>query len=103
MERAAFKFTAEYLEVLGGKDSVMYEEFIVMFTKGLQAARKYATVTITMMEIMMFKVIVFTVLAVLTILAFVLSPTARNTNNHPAPGISTLAVRSWGTNCLRLN
>lgn len=56
MERAAFKFTPEYMEVLGGKDSAMYEEFILMFTKGLVAARKYATVTITMMEIMMFKV-----------------------------------------------
>lgn len=57
MERAAFKCTGEYMEVLGGKDSAMYEEFIVMFIEGLQAARKYATVTITMMEIMMFKVI----------------------------------------------
>lgn len=56
MERAAFKFTAEYLEVLGGKDSPMYEEFIDMFCKGLAAARKYATVTVTMMEIMMFQV-----------------------------------------------
>lgn len=56
MERAAFKFTAEYVEVLGGSDSELYEEFIDMFTKGLAAARKYATVTITMIEIMMFKV-----------------------------------------------
>lgn len=56
MERAAFKFTSEYLEVLGGKDSPMYEEFIEMFCKGLAAARKYATVTITMLEIMMFQV-----------------------------------------------
>ncbi len=56
MERAAFKLTDEYMEVLGGKESPMYEEFIVMFTKGLAAARKYATVTVTMMEIMMFKV-----------------------------------------------
>ncbi|CAN0272613.1 unnamed protein product [Ectocarpus fasciculatus] len=55
MERAAFKFTSEYLEVLGGKDSPMYEEFIEMFCKGLAAARKYATVTITMLEIMMFQ------------------------------------------------
>lgn len=56
MERAAFKFTGEYMDVLGGKDSPMYEEFIVMFCKGLAAARKYATVTVTMMEIMMFQV-----------------------------------------------
>lgn len=56
MERAAFKFTSEYLEVLGGKDSPVYEEFIEMFCKGLAAARKYATVTITMLEIMMFQV-----------------------------------------------
>ncbi|CAM9124180.1 unnamed protein product [Ectocarpus sp. 12 AP-2014] len=55
MERAAFKFTSEYLEVLGGKDSPVYEEFIEMFCKGLAAARKYATVTITMLEIMMFQ------------------------------------------------
>ncbi|CAN0492935.1 unnamed protein product, partial [Laminaria digitata] len=53
MERAAFKFTPEYVEVLGGSDSDLYEEFIDMFTKGLAAARKYATVTITMIEIMM--------------------------------------------------
>lgn len=57
MERAAFKLTAEYVEVLGGKESPMYEEFIQMFSDGLAAARKYATVTITMMEIMMFQVI----------------------------------------------
>lgn len=56
MERAAFKCTREYVEVLGGKDSELYEEFVVMFTKGLAAARKYATVTVTMMEIMMFQV-----------------------------------------------
>ncbi|CAM9609906.1 unnamed protein product [Hapterophycus canaliculatus] len=55
MERAAFKFTAEYVEVLGGKDSPMYEEFVQMFCDGLAAARKYATVTVTMMEIMMFQ------------------------------------------------
>lgn len=56
MERAAFKFTPEYVEVLGGKGSKLYEEFVEMFTKGIMAARKYATVTITMIEIMMFQV-----------------------------------------------
>lgn len=56
MERAAFKFTPEYVEVLGGKGSNLYEEFVEMFTKGIMAARKYAAVTITMIEIMMFQV-----------------------------------------------
>lgn len=57
MERAAFKFTPEYLAVLGGKGSDLYEEFVGMFTKGLLAARKYASVTVTLIEIMMFQVI----------------------------------------------
>lgn len=56
MERAAFKLTPEYLALLGGKGSELYEEFVDMFTKGLLAARKYATITITMIEIMMFQV-----------------------------------------------
>lgn len=56
MERAAFKLTDEYVAVLGGKDSELYEEYVGMFVKGLMAARKYATVTITMLEIMMFQV-----------------------------------------------
>lgn len=56
MERAAFKFTPEYLAVLGGKSSPLYEEFVNLFAKGLAAARKYASVTVTMIEIMMFQV-----------------------------------------------
>ena len=60
MERAAFKFTAEYAEMLGGKGADLYEEFVDMFTKGIFAARKYATVTTNMMEIMMFQVNVCT-------------------------------------------
>lgn len=59
MERAAFKLTPEYVAVLGGKGSELYEEFVGMFTKGLAAARKYATVTVTMIEIMMFQVMMF--------------------------------------------
>lgn len=56
MERAAFKMTAEYRALLGGRGSTLYEEFVDLFTKGIMAARKYATVTITMIEIMMFQV-----------------------------------------------
>lgn len=56
MERAAFKITPEYVAVLGGKGSPLYEEFADLFAKGLAAARKYASVTITMIEIMMFQV-----------------------------------------------
>lgn len=40
-EAAPFKFPAEYLEVLGGLESVHYREFKEQFHAGFEAARKH--------------------------------------------------------------
>ncbi|KAG5183852.1 kinase-like domain-containing protein, partial [Tribonema minus] len=55
MERAHFKLTQEYVDVLGGRDSEMFKYYVEMVGQGLVAARKYATVAITLLEIMMFQ------------------------------------------------
>lgn len=41
VEAAPFKFTAEYLEVLGGIDGAPYTEFKDLFHEGFEAARKH--------------------------------------------------------------
>ena len=40
-ETAPFKFTREYLEILEGEDSQMFEFFVSEFYKGFRVARKY--------------------------------------------------------------
>jgi phosphatidylinositol 4-kinase len=55
MERAPFKLTQEYADVLGGPDSEMFKYYIDMVGKGLIAAKKYSTVAVTLLEIMMFR------------------------------------------------
>ena len=42
-ETAPFKFTREYLEILEGEDSQVFEFFVSEFYKGFLAARKYYT------------------------------------------------------------
>mmetsp|Transcript_9964 Transcript_9964/g.14023 ORF Transcript_9964/g.14023 Transcript_9964/m.14023 type:complete len:1056 (-) Transcript_9964:155-3322(-) len=55
MERASFKLTQEYVDAMGGKKSEVFKYFNEMVAQGLVAARKYASVAITLMEIMMFQ------------------------------------------------
>ncbi|KZS99247.1 kinase-like protein [Sistotremastrum niveocremeum HHB9708] len=51
-EAAPFKFPSEYLEVLGGLDSVHYREFKEQFHAGFEAARKHCGRIITLVELM---------------------------------------------------
>ncbi|KAL3920836.1 MAG: hypothetical protein SGARI_006845, partial [Bacillariaceae sp.] len=55
MERAPFKFTAEYVEVMGGVDDPCYQEFERLFVAGFQAARKNSQIALGLVEIMMHK------------------------------------------------
>lgn len=55
MERAAFKFTQECADVMGGRGSDTYEYFREMFAQGLLSARKFENVAATLIEIMMFR------------------------------------------------
>ncbi|KZV80306.1 kinase-like protein [Exidia glandulosa HHB12029] len=52
VEAAPFKFTAEYLEVLGGIDGAPYNEFKKLFHEGFEAARKHCDRVISIVELM---------------------------------------------------
>jgi phosphatidylinositol kinase/protein kinase (PI-3 family) len=54
-ERAPFKFTHEYLEVMGGTNGACYAEFKRLFVAGFEAARANSQVALGLVEIMMFK------------------------------------------------
>lgn len=54
-ERAPFKFTREYLDVMGGPNSSCYAEFKRLFVAGFEVARANAQVALGLVEIMMFK------------------------------------------------
>lgn len=54
-ERAPFKFTKEYVEVLGGVGSECYKEFERLFVAGIEVARKNSQIALGLVEIMMFK------------------------------------------------
>lgn len=51
-EAAPFKFSSEYIEVLGGVDSPAFLEFRKLFHEGFIAARKHCDRIITMVELM---------------------------------------------------
>ena len=51
-EKAPFKFTKEYLEIMGGKDSLYYQMFKDLMIKGMIACKKYADNFINIAEIM---------------------------------------------------
>ena len=51
-ENAPFKFTKEYLEIMGGKDSLYYQMFKDLMIKGMIACKKYADNFINIAEIM---------------------------------------------------
>lgn len=55
MERAPFKLTAEYVEVMGGANDACYKEFVRLFVEGFKAARKNSQIAVGMVEIMMYK------------------------------------------------
>jgi phosphatidylinositol 4-kinase len=54
-ERAPFKFTKEYVQVLGGVDSDCYKEFERLFVAGFEEARKHSQIALGLVEIMMYK------------------------------------------------
>lgn len=55
MERAPFKLTKEYVEVMGGIKSDCFKEFERLFVAGFEEARKNYQVALGLVEIMMFK------------------------------------------------
>ncbi|KAG7370685.1 phosphatidylinositol 3- and 4-kinase [Nitzschia inconspicua] len=55
MERAPFKFTQEYVEVMGGVNDPCYKEFERLFVEGFKAARKNSQIALGLVEIMMHK------------------------------------------------
>jgi phosphatidylinositol 4-kinase len=55
MERAPFKLTKEYVDVLGGPKSPKYEEFKNLFLSGFRAARESSQIAIGLISIMMYR------------------------------------------------
>jgi phosphatidylinositol 4-kinase len=54
-ERAPFKLTKEYVEVMGGVNSDCYKEFERLFVAGFEEARKNYQIALGLVEIMMFQ------------------------------------------------
>ncbi|KAH7103906.1 kinase-like protein [Auriculariales sp. MPI-PUGE-AT-0066] len=52
VEAAPFKFTAEYLDVLNGIDSLAFKEFKKLFHDGFEAARKHSERLISIVQLM---------------------------------------------------
>jgi phosphatidylinositol kinase/protein kinase (PI-3 family) len=55
MERAPFKFTKEYVEVMGGMKDPCYKEFERLFVEGFKAARANSQIALGLVEIMMYQ------------------------------------------------
>jgi len=55
MERAPFKLTKEYVEVMGGLDSVCFKEYQRLVVEGFKEARKNSQIALGLVEIMMYK------------------------------------------------
>jgi len=55
MEQAPFKFTKEYVDVMGGLSGTCYKEFKALFIKGFVEARKNSLIALGLVEIMMYK------------------------------------------------
>jgi phosphatidylinositol 4-kinase A len=55
MERAAFKLTEEYLEVMDYPNGECYKEFERLFVDGFKAARKNSQIALGLVEIMMYQ------------------------------------------------
>jgi phosphatidylinositol 4-kinase len=54
-ERAPFKLTREYVEVMGGVGSDCYKEFENLFVAGFEECRKNSQIALGLVEIMMYK------------------------------------------------
>lgn len=55
MERAPFKLTREYIDVMGGVGSECYKEFQRLFVSGFEECRRNSQIALGLVEIMMFK------------------------------------------------
>merc|ERR1712150_330996 len=55
MERAPFKLTQEYLDVMDGLKSDCFTEFKRLFVAGFEAARTNSQIALGLVEIMMYK------------------------------------------------
>jgi phosphatidylinositol 4-kinase len=55
MERAPFKLTQDYVDVMGGPDSACFAEFKRLFVAGFEAARANSQIALGLVEIMMYK------------------------------------------------
>jgi len=55
LERAPFKLTEEYVEVMGGVDSDCYKKFVRLFVEGMKEARDKCQIALGLVEIMMFQ------------------------------------------------
>jgi phosphatidylinositol 4-kinase len=55
MERAPFKLTEEYVEVMGGFDGEPYQEFQRLFVEGMIEARSKCQIALGLVEIMMYQ------------------------------------------------
>nr|CAI5822240.1 unnamed protein product [Callosobruchus analis] len=51
-EKSPFKLTSEFVEVMGGEQSDMFEYFKILILRGLIAARKHHAMIVTLVEIM---------------------------------------------------
>merc|ERR1712070_1302830 len=54
-ERAPFKLTQDYIDVMGGTDSPCFAEFRRLFLAGFEAARSNSQIALGLVEIMMYK------------------------------------------------
>jgi len=54
-ERAPFKMTQDYIDVMGGLKSECFAEFKRLFVAGFEAARKNSQIALGLVEIMMYK------------------------------------------------
>ena len=54
-ERAPFKLTQDYVDVMGGIGSEAFKEFTTLFVNGFKAARSNSLTALGLVEIMMYK------------------------------------------------
>merc|ERR1712127_477533 len=55
MERAPFKLTKDYMDVMGGPNGASFKEFQKLFVDGFRAARANSLTALGLVEIMMYK------------------------------------------------
>ena len=55
IERAPFKMTQEYIDVMGGMESACFAEFKRLFVAGFEAARSNSSIALGLVEIMMYR------------------------------------------------